>query len=86
MTTKFTPIDKESPAAMRYQSTADTLRDRILALIPQHPEILDIKSCWDLFKVEGFTCGDLDVTMFQAGWALSAAKQAYQQRSDSAGT
>lgn len=63
---------------MSYEKTADELTNRIFALIPDHPEILDIDSPWALFKVPGFDCKDLEPTLFQAGWALSAAKRKYR--------
>jgi hypothetical protein len=59
---------------MNYENTANELRDRIIALIPDHPEILTMRSPWDLFKIDGFKCDDLGPSMAQAGWALSAAK------------
>lgn len=58
-----------------YTSVAHELRDRIVALIPEHPEILQMDSCWDLFAVDGFKCDDLQPVMAQAGWALRAAKR-----------
>lgn len=36
-----------------YEETIDELTQRILALIPEHPEILTIESVLDLFKVDG---------------------------------
>lgn len=39
-----------------YASAANTLADRIEALIPDHPEILTIESAFALFKVPGFKC------------------------------
>ena len=62
---------------MDYETTADQLTARIVALIPAHPEILEIESAWDLFKIEGFDCADLQPSAFQAGWALSKAKERY---------
>lgn len=59
----------------QYESTANVLRDRIAALIPAHPEILDMDSAWDLFKIPEFDCKDLEPSAFQASWAFSAAKQ-----------
>lgn len=58
-----------------YASVADQLVERIKALIPDHPEIMDMTSPWDLFKVDGFDCNDLSPSMFQAGWALNKAQQ-----------
>lgn len=65
---------------MTYESTANKLRDRIVELIPANPEILEMTDCWALFKINGFTCGDLEPSMSQAAWALSAAKEAYREK------
>jgi len=58
-----------------YESTAYQLRDRITALIPSQPQILKLTSCWDLFKVPGFDCQDLQPSMAQAASALRAAQE-----------
>lgn len=58
-----------------YTNVANELRDRIVALIPTQPQILNLESCWDLFKVPGFDCSDLGPSLAQAAWAFSAAKQ-----------
>ncbi len=63
----------------QYESTAHQLRDRIIALIPSRPEILELNDTWGLFKVDGFNCDDLGPSFAQAMWALSAAKHEYQQ-------
>ena len=60
-----------------YVSTADQLVERIAALIPTHPEILEMTDPWKLFAVEGFDCKDLGPSLFQAGWALAKAKEGY---------
>jgi hypothetical protein len=60
-----------------YESTADQLVSRILALIPVHQEILTMASGWDLLKVQGFKCDDLSPSLFQVHWALATAKQKY---------
>ena len=57
-----------------YEATADELVRRIRTLIPEHPEILELESPWDLFKVEGFNCADIGPSAFQASWALARAK------------
>lgn len=57
-----------------YESTAHELRDRIYALIPTQPQIMELTDCWGLFKVPGFNCNDLGPSMFQAQWALGAAR------------
>lgn len=61
-----------------YENVANELVNRILVLIPEHPEIMTIESPWDLFKVPGFKCDDLQPTLFQAGWALGRARQQYK--------
>ena len=67
-----------SYGAAQYASTADQLVDRIVALIPEHPEILDMTDPWSLLKVEDFKCGDLGPSFFQASWALVRAKKVYR--------
>lgn len=57
-----------------YRFTADLLTQRILALIPEHPEILTLTDAWQLFKVPGFECADLQPSMAQADAALIIAK------------
>jgi hypothetical protein len=62
-----------------YESTGQELVKRIKALIPNNTHILTMTECWDLFKVPGFKCDDLDVTMAMADAALSIAKRQYTQ-------
>ena len=62
-----------------YESIADELKDRILKLIPDHPEILTLESSWDLLSVDGFKCNDLDPSMAQAGWALATARREWKE-------
>ena len=64
----------------RYELTAEELVNRITALIPTHPEILDMESAWDLFKVPEFKCGDLQPSLFQAEWALRKARSVVQEQ------
>ncbi len=64
----------------QYVNEADELIRRITALIPDHPEILDLTSPWDLFRVEGFDCADIGPTLFQASFALEQAKKAWDER------
>jgi len=66
--------------ATGYSSTADSFVTRILALIPEHPYILEMDSPWALFKVPGFDCADLQPTMYQAEWALAKAQQLWRER------
>jgi hypothetical protein len=60
-----------------YELYANKLKDRILSLIPDHPEIMNIDSAWDLFKINDFNCDDLQPSAFQAQWALIKAKEEY---------
>jgi len=68
---------------MFYEETANELVSRIMALIPEHPEILEMKSAWDLLKVDGFKCDDLQPSAAQAGWAFAQAKKRYKENSGS---
>ena len=63
---------------MTYESGANELARRIVALIPAHPEILELDSPFDLFKVPGFKSDDLEPTLAQASWALARAKLVYR--------
>jgi hypothetical protein len=58
-----------------YETTANELVKRIEALVPEHPEILTLESAWDLFKIPGFKCDDLQPSAAQAGWALGRVQQ-----------
>lgn len=60
---------------MNYQDTADALVQRIEALVPTHPEILEMGSAWDLLELHDFKCDDLQPTEFQASWALAKVQQ-----------
>ena len=66
-------------AEQAYSSVCDILEGRILALIPEHPEILDIESPFKLFKVDGFKCDDLQPSFAQASGALAWAKREYRK-------
>jgi len=57
-----------------YGATADELCCRIFALIPKHPEVLEMKSAFDLFKIDDFDCSDLEPSFMQAACALAKAK------------
>ena len=59
---------------MTYAQTAELLVDRIVALIPSHPEILTMDEPWPLFKIAEFKCDDLQPTYAQACAALAEAK------------
>ena len=66
-------------AVAAYRGTCEELGRRILALIPLHPEILDVVSPWDLIGVPGFVCSDLSPSLAQVGGALSWAKRQYRR-------
>jgi len=57
-----------------YETTANTLKDRISALIPRHPEILELKDACSLLRIDGFNCDDLAPSSSQANWALGRAQ------------
>ena len=40
--------------ATMYETTARSLVERIVRLIPANPQIMQMKSAWDLFGVSGF--------------------------------
>ncbi len=63
-----------------YGLTTQKLRDRILELIPEHPEILGINNPFDLFKIEGFDVSDLEPSLAQATVALASAKMKYREK------
>lgn len=63
---------------MTYESTADALTERIVALGPQ---VLTIDDPWALFKVPGFELGDLQPSFAQANFALQKAKSILEGRS-----
>ena len=69
------PAESRIPSqAGSYGATADALTERIIALIPEHPEILELKSAFGLFDIDGFKCDDLEPSYMQAAWALAKAK------------
>ena len=57
-----------------YGAVADELTKRITALIFDHPEVLELKSAFDLFDIEDFECSDLEPSYMQAAWTLAKAK------------
>jgi len=65
-----------------YQNDADILSLRILALIPKHPEILDMEDPFDLFRIPGFSIFGMDVSLAQASWALIEAKTIYERHNE----
>lgn len=67
-------------AKAAYEATGNVLVDRILALLPEHPEILTMPSPFGLFDVPGFRCDDLKPTLAQASAALHQARAIWHLR------
>jgi len=57
-----------------YQATIEILYERIVKLLPQHPEILEMQSPFELFKIKEFNTLGLDTTLAQAVAVLSKIK------------
>jgi hypothetical protein len=66
--------------AHEYAATADELVDRIAALIPAHPEIIEMDDPCKLFRIPGFRCDDIAPSLAQATWALRAAQHVEMSR------
>ena len=66
-------------AMANYSKKCDSLGERILKLIPEHPEIMKIENAFDLFKVEGFKCDDLGPSLAQAQGALAWAQNRHEK-------
>ena len=60
-----------------YIRTAHAMADRIMELIPSHPEILSMNDVFELLKLKDFHCDDINPSLAQAAWALSEAKARY---------
>lgn len=75
-------VELQQSIIAAYETTAEQLRDRILALIPKHPEILEMNDCFKLFGVQGFHCDDLKPSLAQAGWAMRSAQRLYRKAKD----
>ncbi len=63
----------------QYEKIANDLVNKIYQLIPNNPQILEMKDAWELFDIKGFTTKDIDITSFQASWALIKAKSKYEK-------
>lgn len=63
-----------------YAAQANELRDRIIALIPDNPEILEFDSPGLLHNITGFSTEGLSVSWFQAAWALKSAQEKSDDR------
>lgn len=66
--------------AAEYEACANALVDRILALIPAHPEILEMTDPFELCKLNDFIYADLQPSLFQAQWALKRAQRLHHDR------
>ena len=66
------------PFSQAYQDAAEELKHRIMALIPDHPEILEMDEARDLHRVPGFRCDDIGPSCAMADEALSEAKAEYE--------
>lgn len=62
-----------------YNNITQELTERIIKLIPDNPQILEIESPWDLFNIEGFYCKDLEPSLFQAAKAITDTRIRYKE-------
>lgn len=74
-----------APISEEYVGIANELQDRILALIPDHPNIMQLKDPWGLFKIPEFRCNDLGPSFSQASWALASAQKIWSKQRDNQG-
>lgn len=63
-----------------YESACDSLTQKILDLIPAHPEIMTLGSIWDLFDVDGFDCREEGPSLAQAQHALEKARAIWRRK------
>lgn len=61
-----------------YINDTEEAKSRILAAIPDHPEILEIKDPFDLFGIPGLNFDGLELSLFQAEFAMKKAQAEYQ--------
>jgi hypothetical protein len=66
--------------AVTYDSIVNELEKRIESLVPNNPQILEMKDPWGLFGIEGFICGDLQPSYHQACWALSRVQGNHKKK------
>lgn len=71
---------------MNHAEVSEELARRIRVLIEDQPQILTMTSAWDLFKVPGFRCADLQPTLAQADGALAKAKAIWHHEHSGATT
>ena len=64
-----------------YSDQANAFRDYLIEFATEHPEVEEMQSPDQLFKIDGFAVPDnLSLSYFQAGWALNAAKEKLRER------
>lgn len=63
---------------MSYSRDIVDLSERILALMPSHPEILETRDPFELFDIDAFYCKDLGPSAGQASIALQEAKRRWR--------
>ena len=59
---------------LAYTNVVHELEKRILAMMPEYPELVEMVDPWQLFRVEGFNCKDLEPSLAQASAALLGAR------------
>ena len=62
-----------------YGNNANELSERIQKLIPDNLEILEMTEANDLLRINEFSCKGLNVSIFQAAWALRDAQEKYRR-------
>lgn len=63
-----------------HNNTVKELSNRILLLIPDHLEILEMSDPQLLLKIEGFSKKGINHTYFITAYALSKAKELYKSQ------
>lgn len=63
-----------------YVEIGGTLVERIVALIPDNPQIMYMSNPFDLLDIKGFEHSDLAPSVFQVNWALAKAKSIYREK------
>lgn len=64
-----------------YSGEAEKFRDFLIEFAEEHPEIEEMQSADELFKIDGFAVPDeLSLSYFQANWAFNAAKEKLRER------
>lgn len=62
-----------------YTRSTDLLYKRLVKLIPKHPEILELKSAFDLSKIKSFDLKGLDVTYTEVVAILDKVQQEHRE-------